>query len=611
MAARARKSAVPAAPADHRVAFLAAGGIVVLCLAMLWWIWGRGCDVLVDFGRTVYVPWQLSEGQTLYKDIAYLHGPLSAYAGAMWFRAFGASVASMAISNLLVLACLLWLIYDVLASLTKRWVALVGVVWFVLVFAFADYNQHGGIGNNFNYIYPYAAEATHGLTLSFAALALFRRWIESDRRWRAAATGVCLGCVFLTKPEFFLALASALAVGLIGSLRLPSTVRSRTPGRIALLLGAAVAPLLAWGLLSLAMPGRDALRGTLGGFAYIFDRGVASSTFYREVMGTSDVPRRLTNIGLWLIVWLLALGPAAALALMVRQTGKAWLPLAAMIAVLSAIGLYYRHDVMTQSMLPLPLAMAVALAVSLWRFSRPEIQPPIARVLLFECVFLVFALVLLLKILFNTMAIWYGFTLALPATLMLLVWLLDRVPAWIERRGGTAWVFQAVAAAPLVVFVAACLELNQIEFTSKTAQVGSGANAVWTYPYYGEPLQAVLAQLAHAPAEQTLLVMPEGALLNLMTKRRNPSPYINFNPFEVEVFGEAEMLAALEADAPNFVVFAPQIAKEFGLSGMGFDYGQKLTQWMIAHYGQMKLPPTDSKYPIILGRRYRQLPAER
>ena len=54
--------------------------------AMLAWTWGTWPNVLVDFGRELYVPWRLTEGEVLYRDIAYFTGPLSPYLNALWFR---------------------------------------------------------------------------------------------------------------------------------------------------------------------------------------------------------------------------------------------------------------------------------------------------------------------------------------------------------------------------------------------------------------------------------------------------------------------------------------------------------------------------------------------
>jgi len=41
--------------------------------------WLKWPDLLIDYGDQVYIPWRLSEGLVLYKDIFYMYGPLSSY----------------------------------------------------------------------------------------------------------------------------------------------------------------------------------------------------------------------------------------------------------------------------------------------------------------------------------------------------------------------------------------------------------------------------------------------------------------------------------------------------------------------------------------------------
>ena len=63
--------------------------------------WRRWPDLLIDFGRELYVPWQLASGAVLYEDIAYFNGPLSAYWNALLFRWFGPSLLTLVVANLL------------------------------------------------------------------------------------------------------------------------------------------------------------------------------------------------------------------------------------------------------------------------------------------------------------------------------------------------------------------------------------------------------------------------------------------------------------------------------------------------------------------------------
>ena len=46
--------------------------VVAAALGMLFWSWGTWPHPYVDFGRELYVPWRLSEGEVLYRDLAWV-----------------------------------------------------------------------------------------------------------------------------------------------------------------------------------------------------------------------------------------------------------------------------------------------------------------------------------------------------------------------------------------------------------------------------------------------------------------------------------------------------------------------------------------------------------
>ena len=148
--------------------------IAAATAAMVYWSWGTWPDVIVDFGRELYTPWQLSEGQVLYRDVAHFNGPLSPYINALWFRLFGVGLRTLVVANLAIFGVLLYLCYSLLVQLGSRTSATLACLVFVFVFAFSRYT----IAGNYNYLCPYSHEATHGLTLavaSFYFLALFAR----------------------------------------------------------------------------------------------------------------------------------------------------------------------------------------------------------------------------------------------------------------------------------------------------------------------------------------------------------------------------------------------------------------------------------------------------
>ncbi|HEY6146701.1 MAG TPA: hypothetical protein VIZ69_03355, partial [Thermoanaerobaculia bacterium] len=51
-------------------------------LLLLAGTWNRWMEPFVDSGRELMVPWRVAQGESLYRDIHFHHGPLAPWAGA-------------------------------------------------------------------------------------------------------------------------------------------------------------------------------------------------------------------------------------------------------------------------------------------------------------------------------------------------------------------------------------------------------------------------------------------------------------------------------------------------------------------------------------------------
>ena len=110
----------------------------------------------------------------------------------------------------------------------------------------------------------------------------------------------------------------------------------------------------------------------------------------------------------------------------------------------------------------------------------------------------VFALALLLKILLNSRVYHYGFVLAMPATLLVVLIWLEWIPAWIEQRGGHGGVFRAVGLGLLGAAVAAHWLVSDQRFARKTHLVAGGGDAFWSDPR-GQAVNAFLELFDFSP----------------------------------------------------------------------------------------------------------------
>ena len=560
--------------------------IGALGLAMLAWSWGTWPNPYVDFGRELYVPWRLAEGDVLYRDIAWFNGPLSAYWNALLFQSFGTSLRVLVFANLLAVVALVAILHALLRRTAGRLAAFVAVGLFLVLFAF---NRVDAIGND-NYLTPYSHEATHGLLLALAAWLAFA--LLHARPMRAAAVcGTLLGLVALTKAEIFVAAAGGLGV------TFALDPRARKPAVVGTLLAFGALPLLAsFILLQFAMSPAAAFRASLGAWPALFESAVTSQYFYRATQGWIGLGDNLGRLLGWGVAWAAALAAVAGLSLGMRsnteRARKTWGEAMLLAAVFVGVGtvIAYAGGALAASwpdfLRPLPLAMAalaIGSAVEALRKPREDGIPALRTGLL------VFAGLLLAKVALRVRLDQYGFALAMPATLAMVAVMLHTLPTWLQRRGGNARVACAAGLGILSAVVLGMAPLLAARIDERNQAVGQPPDAFLAEAKAATVLAEVADALREREATETLAVLPEGVMINYLARRTNPTGHVNFMPPELLIFGEEQILAAFRRNPPDLVALSHKDTREYGVAFFGQGYGQQLYGWVQANYRPIAL----------------------
>jgi hypothetical protein len=401
-----------------------------------------------------------------------------------------------------------------------------------------------------------------------------------------------VGLAALTKPEIAAAAILAVAVTFAAMLATqPSGERRLERDLTALALSSLVPLLVASALLALAMPLPEALAGALGGWPHAFRADVRGLRFYRWIMGTEDPYQSLRVIWQFGKIWAACFVAAFALSLALRRpvrlmAGIAVGLLTAVLLHLLLTSVHWRDGF--RPLTPFVMVFALVAAAAWWR-SRSS--PEGGRAAL-QLGFSVLALALLLKIFLNVRVSTYGFGLALPAMLLLVLALLHSIPSLIQRWGGSGWAFRAVSIALLAAACLACLSVSDRYSARKTVQIGSGGDY-----FRADQVRASSRMVAHLvdwveanlPSQATLLVLPEGVIVNYLTRRVNPTRHVNFVPPEILIFGEQRILEDLRAEPPDYVVLLHRPTPEYGLPLFGTDYAPTLLEWVRENYERIAL----------------------
>jgi hypothetical protein len=554
-------------------------------VALAAWSWRRWPDLLVDFGQQLYIPWRLTAGERLHQEITLLHGPLSQYLNALWFVLFGTSFTVLIIVNLIVLALLTWIVYRIVRLVGSPLTATVSCVVLLCVFGFSQYLTTG----NYNYIAPYTHESTHGMLLAAGMILALAHALDGGRPRAWAIAGLCLGLAVLTKVDVALA-AMATAVAGVACASLIGEIRARN----LLWFGAgAVTPGVLFFLYFVSfLPAGRAIRAVGGGFAALSGE-VARNPFYRRVAGLDDPGGNLKKMIVMATVAIGLVLLGLAVDVVARKWGRrptviAWAAGAALFIVLA-----WKPEILPWLELPRGFPLITSLvgagfAVLLWR-ARKDISR--RRVLIPALLVSVFAVTLVAKTALNFHAYHYGFYLAPPATLVLLVGCLDGIPRLLRERLDGGMVFRVLTLAVVAAGTLFYLRWSDKVYEAKDLPVGQGGDTIVTYsPRYNETGPIVAETLdwldENTTPDQSFVGFPEGIMLNYLARRPARTTCMNYVMTEIILFGEEQLLGQLRADPPDYVLLVHKDTSEFGVGFFGQDprYGQKIMTWVNREY---------------------------
>lgn len=551
--------------------------------------WRRWPDLIIDFSLQLYIPWRLAAGATLYKDLFYMAGgPLSQYYHAALFQWFGVSFLTLIVSNLAITAAMLAVIYQQFAKATNAFTATAIAVSITIVFAFAQYT---GIGNN-NYAAPYSHELLHGLALSVFAVALLVRWLQLPRISESALAGLCFGMVLLTKPDVFIALGFTVLTALVLALKLKIPNRVIANSALAFILASAI-PLIGFFLFFLRTESwQESLRLEFFGWRPLFLGGVVQNPFYQWSLGLDAPLDHLRQISLQFLTTaiIVILCSFAFRAANKSSRLNRWLVISFVLS-----GLWFaaaRFDWFNcGASLPLICCVTILLLAAEFNHGRTD------HALYFPLLWSVFAVFLLAKQgVFPR--IWHtGFALAMPAFAGAVYLLLWRLPIILELRWNIPR--RPIQLAAFGVLAIACLRLAQISaqnYSAKNLVVGRGEDLIYARSPTAHSVEGHNLNLAvdwigkNVPPAATLAALPEGLMLNYLSRRTNPTPCLDWNPTFLAAFGTTHMTAALTNHPPDYLALVEWQTYEFGTGYFGTaGYGEDVMTWIQANYQPVAL----------------------
>jgi hypothetical protein len=572
--------------------------------------WRRWGNVIIDFGREVYIPWQIVSGKTLYKDIAYYFGPLAPYLNATSFYIFGVSITTIFICNLILVAYVTFIIYRFFERLCDKVTATYSCLIFLGIFVFPF--SYRGI---FNYVSPYDHNITYGFVLAVTMIYLLSNFLYRPRLIVIIAAGICAGLVFLTKAEVFISTFITAAVAMI---IIRQNHESNIRIIILLFIVSMLVPFLIFFIfLSVQMPMMQALKGIAANWISMLNTEITNIPFYKYLLG---IDKPMIHIFASICAFLAILLLIASVSVIDLFKGKIitnrsiYILSLLVLSIISISTLYLVKEkggniilsYIGYSLVLMSFALTVV-GVILFTIYRNNLEAKIRYSIMI--IWFVFGLTLLAKMILHPRIYGYGFVLAVPATLGLIIAFLWLIPRLLNQFFGRGRLFRLISIVALSGLVLGMFIFYSISSFKTNRLIGKDSDRF----YVSDPapkVEAINQMMAFIkssiPPQDTLVVIPEGAMFNYLTRHPSSIPLISFIPGEIAVFGETGILKLLKKQPPDFILLVHRLELEYGKGFFGSDptNGKQIMDWVKENYQPILLlgaePLKDNNFGIKL-----------
>jgi hypothetical protein len=525
---------------------------------------GKWSDALVDSGNVWIIPFTISRGELLYRDVVYWFGPFTPYFHGTIFRVFGPSFSTLVVAGVLGSIATLAALYYALRRVASRTEAL---LWSALAIpALVFMPNSGGAVLGMGY------RMWHAATFALLAVAVLVGPAEARRGRHALLAGGLAGLAGLCRTEW--GLVTLLVTGLV-VLRWEKDRRRVWRAELAVAAGF----LLVFGGVFLLFGIAAGWRALVQDAPVLLLNLPAETRAHAAFSGSSGWPdgvwTLLYSAAMWLAVFLLM--EIVALRELDPSRARRRLPwLAVLLGLFAAAA--WGGGALSGGLIwsGAPLVCAVSCLVALRSGRAPSATA-------------LFGFGILGLLLSHRRFFFIGDGAYVgPPLLFALVCAAGLCSMAVSReKDAAAREKLRVGVAVLVVLlIGVAFAARLVEYgRDERVAIRGTAGFLTARPELAREIEDLAAAiLAGSSAEEGLVVFPEGEILNYLSGRRNPIRHKLYLPGYVNAGNEGEILGELEMAAPAAVVIWRRSLGEYGAGPFGEDYGREIRRWIGRNY---------------------------
>lgn len=505
-------------------------------------------NLIVDCGREAYYPTQILLGKVLYKDIFNIYGPFSYMFNALLFKFFGINLNVLYLSGCVCAFLIISLTYLIAKRFMSEFVSFSISIFTIMV---------GVLNTNlFNMIFPYSYGMLYGIVAVLFSIWLLLKYEEKpEKTIYLYLSAFCAGLCVANKYEF---LPFFLAIFYTVYKVKPLNLKQYS----ILILSLIFIPILSFGILFLqGMKFADLIRT---GLIIVKMTHTKTLAYFYQHTGVFFHKKTL------LFLTQKFFAAVIPLALLFFATSRKNKIASVTLTVIATFWIFIKLNVDSFVFLPM-------LIVLCFIFNFKNIRQNTKLMIL-----TISAILLNMKTFWGLLIFSYGTYLINLSFITIIALVLNRFK---EKN-----INQKIIGTYLIIASISFCFIDMSRLHNKINNLSTPHGKFYT----DENLFASTNELVNyiqtsTQKSDTVMIFPEGQLINFLTNRKSDNIYGSLIPLYIETFGEDKIIQYFEKTKPEYIIFNNWDYKDYHYRYICNDYAQNFCSFVTQNYTNEKI----------------------
>lgn len=511
--------------------------------------------LIIDCGREAYYPTQILAGDVLYKDILNIYGPFSYMFNALLFKIFGINLNVLYLAGCVCAFLITTLIYLISSKFLSKFVSYSIAI---LTIAAGVFNLH-----LFNFIFPYSYAILYGLTFFLLSVYFLLNYQEcTDNKLNLYLSCLFAGCCIANKYEFL----PCLLIIFYTLFKLKTLKNIEYFYSLIFIL---FIPVICFGLLFLQGLHLNDIYSSI----LVVNKMIHTNTlrFFYKSQGIYLTPKliklELYNLLITSIGFILFL-----FGFKLKNRLFSFLTI-----FLSMTFIAVKFNFLSFSFLP-----TLVLVLSIFNYKNLIVN--------YKLQILVFSGILFsLKVFNGFFTTNYGIYFISYLLIVCFVLIFDLFKEKMNIK----------AVGSYVIFLAVLFAYNGLHIHTNDVLIESSRGKHFYIKKYVVSSKDLINYLVkNTKKSDTVVILPEGALINFLAERKSDNYYTSLIPLYVETFGEDNIIAHFKTTKPEYIIFNNWDSYDYGKRFICVDYAQKFCSYVEQNYTEEKILGDEFRYLI-------------